>query len=87
MRLHLFETRYRILSQRALEGGGEFAICFAAQGRGFPMMAPPLKLTPLPATPVPSLSVIPITTFSHSAALLWNAKTSFVVVFYYYNAH
>ena len=44
VRLHLFETRYRILSQRALEGGGEFAICFAAQGRGFPMMAPPQSL-------------------------------------------
>lgn len=37
--MHLFEPRYRLLTQRALDCGGDFAMVWARHGRGFPMHA------------------------------------------------
>jgi len=42
--MHLFEPRYRILVQRALDGGGDFAMVWAREGRGFPMHVAPGSL-------------------------------------------
>lgn len=36
--MHLFEQRYRLLARRALDGGGEFAMAWAKQGSGFPLV-------------------------------------------------
>jgi len=42
--MHLFEPRYRLLTQRALDGGGGFAMVWARHGRGFPLCVDPASL-------------------------------------------
>jgi len=39
--MHLFEPRYRLLSQMALDGGGDFVMVWARGARGFPLKVDP----------------------------------------------
>jgi len=47
--MHLFEPRYRILTQRALDGGGDFAMVWAQEGLTFPVMVEPASLVEVAA--------------------------------------
>lgn len=42
--MNLFEPRYRLLTQRALDSGGDFAMVWARAGVGFPLMVEPASL-------------------------------------------
>lgn len=42
--MHLFEPRYRLLSQMALDGGGDFVMVWARGARGFPLRVDPSLL-------------------------------------------
>lgn len=42
--MHLFEPRYRRLSEMALDNGGDFVIVWARGARGFPLMVDPASL-------------------------------------------
>lgn len=50
MRLHLFEPRYRELTRRALDSGGEFGFVFA-DGSGFPLLVDPGSLNGMAGRP------------------------------------
>merc|ERR1712083_558238 len=41
---HLFEPRYRLLTHRALDGGGDFAMVWVPDAIGFPMIVDPATL-------------------------------------------
>lgn len=42
--MHLFEPRYRLLAQRALDAGGDFAMVWARDGHSFPLTVDPARL-------------------------------------------